>query len=120
MQGGEEEEARPQDDGEAYQEVSFEPLTKKRKSLNPDEPKLPQTPTENTGPRLIVILENASLETVKVGKDYQLLNCDDHRTLLRKRKRDPAEYRPDITHQVVDSPMFPQNHTDSLFLISVY
>lgn len=33
-------------------------------------------------------------------QNYQLLNCDDHANFLRKHKRDPAQYRPDITHQV--------------------
>jgi hypothetical protein len=40
---------------------------------------------------------------------YQLLNCDDHATYLLKHKRDPALYRPDITHQalltILDSPL---------------
>jgi rRNA pseudouridine-1189 N-methylase Emg1 (Nep1/Mra1 family) len=31
---------------------------------------------------------------------YQLLNCDDHGSYLGKHKKDPALYRPDITHQV--------------------
>lgn len=34
-------------------------------------------------------------------QNYQLLNCDDHANFLRKHKRDPALYRPDILHQVV-------------------
>jgi rRNA small subunit pseudouridine methyltransferase Nep1 len=54
--------------------------------------------------RLIVVLENATLETVKAGnkKDasYHLLNCDDHHGILKKSGRDVAEMRPDITHQV--------------------
>ena len=49
---------------------------------------------------LIVVLENATLQTVKMGDEYQLLNCDDHITFMKKRKRDPSEMRPDITHQV--------------------
>lgn len=55
------------------------------------------------------VLEKASLEVAKVGKNYQLLNCDDHANFLRKHKRDPAQYRPDILHQallaILDSPM---------------
>ena len=39
----------------------------------------------------------------------QLLNCDDHATILRKHKRDAASARPDICHQmlmaVLDSPL---------------
>lgn len=66
--------------------------------------------SENPPPHLIVVLSNATLETVKQGgktakkeKDtssYQLLNCDDHSHLLKKHGRDATEMRPDITHQV--------------------
>ncbi len=31
---------------------------------------------------------------------YQLLNCDDHKSFLTRHGKDPAEYRPDICHQV--------------------
>lgn len=50
--------------------------------------------------RLIVILEKANLEIVKVGNKFELLNCDDHISQIRKYKKDPAFCRPDITHQV--------------------
>ena len=46
------------------------------------------------------VLERACLETVKAGKSYELLNCDDHAHIMKKHKRDPAESRPDISHQV--------------------
>lgn len=41
---------------------------------------------------------------------FELLNCDDHRELCKKKlKRDPKEYRPDICHQellaLIDSPL---------------
>ncbi|KAJ6636007.1 Ribosomal RNA small subunit methyltransferase NEP1 [Pseudolycoriella hygida] len=59
--------------------------------------------------RLIVILEGAQLETVKVGNVFELLNCDDHMNILRKNNRDPGTCRPDITHQsllmLFDSPL---------------
>ncbi|XP_058449954.1 ribosomal RNA small subunit methyltransferase NEP1 [Malaya genurostris] len=59
--------------------------------------------------RLIVILEGAQLETVKVGPVFELLNCDDHINILRKHNRDPGSCRPDITHQsllmLMDSPL---------------
>ncbi|XP_073409083.1 ribosomal RNA small subunit methyltransferase NEP1 [Dendrobates tinctorius] len=73
--------------------------------------------TEDGGPRvkrkknkrLIVLLEGASLETVRVGKTYELLNCDQHKNILVKNGRDPGEVRPDITHQsllmLLDSPL---------------
>ncbi|CAL5423091.1 unnamed protein product [Camellia sinensis] len=46
----------------------------------------------------IFILENASLEVVKLGKFYQLLNSD-HDKFLRSNNKNPADYRPDIAHQ---------------------
>lgn len=46
------------------------------------------------------VLEGATLETAKVGKGYELLNCDDHTSFLKRHGRDPAQYRPDIAHQV--------------------
>jgi rRNA pseudouridine-1189 N-methylase Emg1 (Nep1/Mra1 family) len=59
--------------------------------------------------RLIVILEDAQLETGKVGAEHELLSSDKHATFLRKMGRDPADYRPDITHQcllmLMDSPL---------------
>lgn len=59
--------------------------------------------------RLIVILDGAHLETVKVGNAFELLNCDDHMNMLRKNGRDPGSCRPDITHQsllmLFDSPL---------------
>ncbi|KAJ2454514.1 18S rRNA pseudouridine methyltransferase [Coemansia sp. RSA 2336] len=83
-------------------------------SMLPIAPKVPKSAEElsNTS-RLIVILESASLETYKVGKNkqakYQLLNCDDHQGILKKMGRDIAESRPDITHQclltLLDSPL---------------
>ncbi|XP_075408225.1 ribosomal RNA small subunit methyltransferase NEP1 [Tenrec ecaudatus] len=61
------------------------------------------------GCRLIVVLEGASLETVKAGRTYELLNCDKHKAMLLKNGRDPGEVRPDIAHQsllmLMDSPL---------------
>ncbi|KAG2273499.1 hypothetical protein Bca52824_056054 [Brassica carinata] len=50
---------------------------------------------------VILVLEKASLEVAKVRKTYQLLKSDDHANFLRKNGRDPAHYRPDITHQAI-------------------
>jgi rRNA small subunit pseudouridine methyltransferase Nep1 len=36
--------------------------------------------------RLIVVLEQANLETIKVGKVYELLNCNRHKNHLLKYK----------------------------------
>jgi rRNA small subunit pseudouridine methyltransferase Nep1 len=62
------------------------------------------------GKEVLVILDLANLETVKTKKgEFQLLNCDDHISLLGKNNKDPAKYRPDIVHQeimaVLDSPL---------------
>ncbi|RZF46970.1 hypothetical protein LSTR_LSTR014634 [Laodelphax striatellus] len=63
----------------------------------------------NQEKRLIIILENAQLESVKVGNSYELLNCDDHKGILRKNDRDIGSCRPDIVHQCLlmlfDSPL---------------
>jgi len=66
--------------------------------------------TSSSGRELIIILDLASLETVKTKKgDYQLLNCDDHVGVMRKLNLDPQKYRPDIAHQEImaalDSPL---------------
>ena len=75
-----------------------EPFLKGAKKAKPEEK------------RLIVVLEQANLETIKVGKVYELLNCDRHKNHLLKYKRDPNDNaRPDITHQcllmLLDSPL---------------
>lgn len=61
--------------------------------------------------RVIILLDQASIETVKNRRGvYELLNCDDHRDLCRKKlKKDPNDFRPDILHQellaLLDSPL---------------
>ncbi len=59
--------------------------------------------------RLIVVLEDACLETVKWGKGFGLLNVDEHSGILRKHGRDLTSARPDIAHQcllmLMDSPL---------------
>ena len=93
-------------------------------SMVPVAPKVPKTHAEKANaPRLIVVLEQACLETYKVssgsathargnkeaGDKSALLNCDDHQKVLAKMGRDIAEARPDITHQclltLLDSPL---------------
>lgn len=77
-------------------------------------PKIPRTKMEKElNKRVIVVLDGATLEIVKVGKGkdskYHLLNSDDHQGVLRKHSRSISEYRPDITHQcllaLLDSPL---------------
>jgi len=61
-------------------------------------------------PRVVyVVLEQCSLETVKTKRGFELLNCDDHQGACKRAGRNPADYRPDIVHQVLlallDSPL---------------
>ena len=56
--------------------------------------------SRNDSKRLIIILEKCNLEIVKTRNDFELLNCDQHMSQIRKYKKDPAFCRPDITHQV--------------------
>ena len=86
------------DDGGHKSASTDEPFLKGAKKTKPEEK------------RLIVVLEQANLETIKVGKVYELLNCDRHKNHLLKYKRDPNDNaRPDITHQcllmLLDSPL---------------
>jgi rRNA small subunit pseudouridine methyltransferase Nep1 len=79
--------------------------------------------------RLIVVLENACLESVKVGQSYELLNCDKHKQQIIKYKKDPSQCRPDILHQCLlmlfDSPLNRVNllqvyvHTQKNVLIEI-
>jgi rRNA small subunit pseudouridine methyltransferase Nep1 len=76
----------------------------------PVAPRPPKTKAQKENKkRLIIVIEGATIEVVKAGKDYQLLNCDDHRHIIRKLGRDIADCRPDITHQILlallDSPL---------------
>jgi len=61
-----------------------------------------------------LVLEQASLESVKTKRGFELMNCDEHGTILKKAKRDPAESRPDILHQLLlcalDSPLNKAGH----------
>lgn len=60
---------------------------------------------------IIILLDQATIETIKNKRGvYELLNCDDHRELCRRKlKQDPNEFRPDILHQeilaILDSPL---------------
>jgi len=89
-------------------------MGKKRKANEEGENYLPtQSLTSKTAKksekRLIVILEDANLETCKAGKEFSLLNIDDHKGLLSRTGRDFSTARPDITHQCLlmlfDSPL---------------
>jgi len=89
-------------------------MGKKRKSLDDGELELPKKSLSSkvskaSEKRLIVILEGAHLETCKAGKEFSLLNIDQHRGILNRAGRDFSTARPDITHQCLlmlfDSPL---------------
>jgi len=89
-------------------------MGKKRKALDDGELDLPKKGLSSkvskaAEKRLIVILEDAHLETCKAGKEFSLLNIDEHRGILNKSGRDFSTARPDITHQCLlmlfDSPL---------------
>jgi rRNA pseudouridine-1189 N-methylase Emg1 (Nep1/Mra1 family) len=50
-----------------------------------------------------------SIILLQIGSSFELLNCDDHASILRKNKREPGSSRPDIAHQcllmLMDSPL---------------
>lgn len=60
---------------------------------------------DEDGRKLIVILERANLDVVKIDghhrqpTTFQLINCDEHMSMIRKLKKDPAFCRPDIVYQ---------------------
>lgn len=62
--------------------------------------------------KVIVVLEKANLQTALIRKKgvHVLLNGDDHADYISKKlHKDPADFRPDITHQslltLMDSPL---------------
>ncbi|KAB5519323.1 hypothetical protein DKX38_023642 [Salix brachista] len=72
---------------------------------------IPIAPSAQTlkKPGVIFVLEKASLEVAKVGKNYQILNSEEHANFLRRNNKNPADYRPDIVYQallsILDSPL---------------
>lgn len=59
--------------------------------------------------RLIVVLEEAFLETIRHKEKFELLNVDEHHGTLKRARRAPEMARPDIAHQtllaLLDSPL---------------
>lgn len=93
----------------------------KRKAEESDDSDGETSPSKHAkGRRVIVLLDLANLETVKTKNgDFELLNCDDHVHIMRRTKKDPANYRPDILHQelmaVLDSPLNKAGHVTVYF-----
>lgn len=74
-------------------------------------PKIPRNFDERENwQRLIVILEQANLQTTKNKQgNPELINCDDHQRIIKKMGKKYEDFRPDITHQcllsLMDSPL---------------
>ncbi|KAG2228606.1 hypothetical protein INT48_003836 [Thamnidium elegans] len=71
--------------------------------------------------KVVVVLENASLEAARLHpyrqeSKMQLLNCDEHQSILKRLGRDIADARPDIVHQclltLLDSPLNKSGHLE--------
>lgn len=104
------------EDSDSEVEMRVPPNKKAKVSSLASTPlELPPTQTttnkSNKKQPVIVLLDQASLETVRNRRGvYELLNCDDHRDLCRKKlHKNPNDYRPDILHQellaLLDSPL---------------
>ena len=118
-------------DEESEQEDDGDDVTSTLMLQNDLKAKISKNPFSNKreAKRLIVVLENACLETTKIGKAYELLNCDRHKQQIIKYKKDPSDIRPDILHQCLlmlfDSPLNRANllqvyvHTQKKVLIEI-
>lgn len=85
-------------------------IPKNLRKKDPNIVELPETKEEWFNKEcLFIVLEMACLETVKTKHGYELLNSQDHHSLLLKNKRDIKMYRPDIVHHslltLLDSPL---------------
>ncbi|KAL1931251.1 hypothetical protein VTP01DRAFT_10388 [Rhizomucor pusillus] len=83
-------------------------------TVNPD-----SSNNNNNNKKLIIVLENASLEAAQLrpwDTKLQLLNCDEHQSILKKLGRDISDARPDIVHQcllaILDSPLNKSGHME--------
>lgn len=67
------------------------------------------TPDDETSQRLIVVLDNASLEVGQTKHGFELLSMEEHYWLIKKKQKSPESFRPDIVHQallaLLDSPL---------------
>jgi hypothetical protein len=75
---------------------------KRRRTISATSSASSTSATAKDAKRLVVVLENAALELITPNdgdRKQELLNVDDHTMWLRRKKRDMAEARPDITHQ---------------------
>lgn len=69
----------------------YDPFLHSKKAKKNDDAAVNAASGTMAGGDIMVILDIASLEIVKTKKgDFQLLNCDDHISLIRKYKKDPS------------------------------
>lgn len=82
----------------------MEPVVESTATDGPDFIPQASTAPQTSQRRVIVVLENASLEAARISSQFpdklQLLNCDEHQSILKRLGRDIADARPDIVHQV--------------------
>ncbi|GJQ12242.1 hypothetical protein GpartN1_g4033.t1 [Galdieria partita] len=66
--------------------------------------------------KVTFLLEQASLELVKIDRNWEILNGDEHQQYMKRKNLNPADYRPDIVHQCVlsllDSPLNKAGYLD--------
>lgn len=88
----------------------MDPVAESTATDGPDIIPQSSTSSQKRQRRVIVVLENASLEAAHVStkspNKLQLLNCDEHQSILKRLGRDIADARPDIVHQVSDDRYF--------------
>ena len=98
---------------------------KKRKcrgvgGLEPPSIDIEEKRTVDVKRRVIFILEDAQLETARVGGEICLLNADEHKRYLARHAKDVSTYRPDILHQsllaILDSPLCKMGHISEVFI----
>ncbi|CDS09389.1 hypothetical protein LRAMOSA10749 [Lichtheimia ramosa] len=110
--------AETQEPCETKESPSSSSSTQKDQKQQQQQPEEEQDKKDDTK-QLIVILENASLEAARLNpyrfdSKMQLLNCDEHQSILKRLGRDIADARPDIVHQcllaLLDSPLNKSGH----------
>ncbi|XP_058181736.1 uncharacterized protein LOC131300084 [Rhododendron vialii] len=100
---GDEVERRKEDDAVCVLRGDDEREKDDDHSLVPLLPGIPLAPSSRDPkpPRVIFVLEKASLAPAYVGRSYQILNPDEHADFLRKKNMNPYDHRPDIIHEAL-------------------
>uniref|UniRef100_A0A7S0BQR3 Ribosomal RNA small subunit methyltransferase NEP1 n=1 Tax=Rhodosorus marinus TaxID=101924 RepID=A0A7S0BQR3_9RHOD len=84
--------------------------------VNIDAGLAPALAPESSVKKVIVVLDCANLEVVKRqrGSGSTLLAADEHKGIIKRSGKDPAEVRPDVAHQcllaLLDSPLNKRGH----------